>query len=410
MTTHNFLFKFDKRKLNYLALNYSAYGFNFISGLILARKLGPENRGVFAFLNNLFLVTLLIAPLNAKNAASLSQAEIRLDNPRKTKPLDLIKVFTISIMVSIILSFSYFLFLENRFEKNLVILFCLANLSNSLASIIQIHEGVMRTKNDLKKLAVLRFLGYASPSILVFALYLVDSVTVENVIFGQVVAMVSCFVVVFFVWKSRANLSSIAFQSNAIKTFPSYLSEYLVNFLPLIMVSVSEEFNYIGYFAIAYGYALIADTYFQILESKLYFQISELNKKRGVISGDELRENVKHLFVSQLFFAPGAFLIPILYGKAYANSTLIALILLAVRFLYSIVKFENILLNAAFRSFRIPMLLNFSYIGVSILLFLVGKFVLNIDHPWVVGIVASSTVMPLVGAKILGSIVEKNAR
>jgi len=393
--------RFSRSKINYLLSNYFAYVLNFFSGLILARKLGPENRGIFSYLSNLYLVTLFLAPLNAKNAASIAQANLNVFEKPSIRKLNRSNLYFISFILCSFLSLIYLLFLKNRFEMKIILIFCISNLFNSFAILNQIEEGKFRTQHRLQELAVLRFLGYATPSFLIFLLFILNRVKIEYVIVGQAIAMSSCFCYLFLLKKSDNNLSAISFTRGIKNTYVSFAAEYFVNFIPLIFVSYTENLTYLGLFAIAYGYSLIADTYFQVIESRLYFDLANPNQSDSNKVRKLFPKNILNLLVSQLVFVPAAYLIPYLYGAAYEKSSNLAVILIGSKFLYSVVKLENIYFNVLFQKFRIPITLNFGYLILAVSSFIVSDHLFAIQHSWIVSIVIAGIGISLTGCFLL---------
>jgi hypothetical protein len=399
--------RFIANKAHYLVFNYFAYGLNFLSGLILARKLGPDNRGVFAYLSNLYLVTLYLAPLNAKNAASIAEASVQGVHEIPKRGINRIKLFILSLILTMLLSLTYLLFLRTKIDLKILVIFCIANLFNAFGVLNQTQEGKFRTQHRLNKLAMLRFLGYATPSILIFILFFLNMVKVEYVIFGQSVAMLSCFGYLYFYDKSEKFLRIDKFAEGMKKTFASYTAEYFVNFVPLILVTITEDFQYLGFFAIAYGYSLIADTYFQIVESRIYFDLANRKASIEFKVFSVFPKNVRNLFISQIIFIPLALLIPFLYGHAYEVSSKLAVVLIVSKFLYSIIKMQNIYFNVLFENFKIPVYLNFCYLFFAFGAFEISHGFLELRHPWGISIIIAGLITSLVGIVYLFRLTRK---
>jgi O-antigen/teichoic acid export membrane protein len=393
--------KFTKRhsdKISYIFFNYFAYLMNFASGLILARGLGPENRGIVAYLSNLFLITLIFAPLNAKNASSIAEAEKRKKLNSQNREFSTLGFTIISTFITLSISIIFYYYLIESLPSNLVVLFCIANLFNSLAIVIQIREGILRTQNKLHQLAIIRFLGYATPSFFIFILFFAKKIEIEYVIFGQVVAMLSTSLFVIIRKYPAPEYSHTDFSEKALKTFASYFLEVLSIFTPLMLVMLSEQYTYIGLFAIAYGFSLISDTYFQIVESKVYFHLAKIEKIRPKSAFAIMYHNARSLFFAQLIFIPFAFLIPILYGKSFSGSVQIAIFLILFKYFLSILKIESIYINLVLKRYLVPIILNGFYVFISFFIFLSLQHFTNIEHPWILAVMIPSVVLPIMGA------------
>jgi len=395
MLPHKNSFRIDKDKVVYILINYSAYGLNFLSGLILARKLGPTNRGIYAYLSNLYVVAAFLISMNAKNASSIAQSDLIVNSNSEVNKLKIIKIYLVAAAVTCILSVIYFFYLKNFLDTRLVVIFCLANLVNSLLVVIQIHEGMLRTNNELQKLAILRFLGYGAPSLIVIVLFFFKSVEIELLVLAQSVAVLSCFLYVSFRLKTSVEFSMEKFRENAIRTYVSTALEFLIYFMPLMFVSISEDFAYIGHFVIAFGYVLISETYYQIIESKFYLSLSSSEGRKSYNAIALMKQNVRNLFLSQLVFIPGAYLIPVLYGTDYSESTKIALILILYRFLIAIVKLSNIYFNLVLKKFKFPIIQNSVHVATAMIAFFYTELFTGRTNPWIIAVIFSSIVISL---------------
>jgi O-antigen/teichoic acid export membrane protein len=115
----------------YMLVNYCAYSLNFLSGLILARTLGVEQRGLLAFITSFYLVTLLLASFNSKNGSTF--AYIKNSNESAVIshfPLRrlFLRVFIVSTACTAILA----LFLFKKIEINNLIYFSISSLTCGL--------------------------------------------------------------------------------------------------------------------------------------------------------------------------------------------------------------------------------------------------------------------------------------
>lgn len=375
------------KSIGYILRNYLAYGLNFLSGLILARKLGPHGRGNLAFLSSFFYITLLIAPLNLRNASSLAQI---LQKETKKNIFGKRQLIIISLLLTFSLTLLYLIFIHDNFETIVLICFSVANMSCFLTSFIYIHEGIYRVEGSLSQLGTLRFLGLALPSFYVFFLLAIGKVEIKYLILSQFVAVMGCFCYILF---NKRDLTIFSFDEIikfSLKSYPSHILEYVANYMILLTVNFSQSPEDIGHFVIAYGFTLIAETPYSIVESDLYKK-SQKSINRLVVNQKKILLNcIAKLSLIQFPFLPAALLIPMIYGDEYSSSSWIAIVLIVARFFYSIVKLANIQGMINNSNFTNSAVINFGYI-LAYSIFLAIFSILFESNAWIPACILSSS-------------------
>jgi O-antigen/teichoic acid export membrane protein len=378
--------------------NYSAYSLNFLSGLILARTLGVDQRGTLAFISTFYLITLLVVPLNSRNGSSF--ASIKNSNRTSiTTHFPFKKMFFRVFIVVATCTAIFDLILLKKIEPGYLIFFSVSNLACGLTFYIYFVEGIYRVKENILDLAVLRFLGLAVPSIYIFLLFALGKVEIKLVLLSQFLAVISCTIFL----KSRGPLK-ISFRYDEYseqvkKTFLGYALEYLANIVILISITFTSSTKTIGYFAIAMSFAMISETFYPVVESRMLNMIKTL-----IASGDSPNLNplvtaIKEIVLSQLIFIPLAFAIPAIYGKEYGQSVYFAIVLIFAKCIYSIVKLCN---NYAVISdrFNVPIILNSIYLLVYIVSFYILQ-TLDLQISWQISSILASLFVASIGFMLI---------
>lgn len=379
------MIKISKERAVYLLLNYSGYALNFISGLILARELGPFVRGEYSYLATFFYITLMIAPLNLKNAVSLAISEksnLEIESPIKPLRL-LILAFSLTLAMN-----GFFLsFLRDEFENAILLSFLISNTLCFLSSYIYLFEGLYRSNSQIGRLGLLRLLGLGLPSVYVFLLYAFSSLNLQSLLLSQAIATLGCCTYVIWGRSELPKLDQKRVSHLAIKTYPGYALEYLIAILVLISVNLTEKSTTLGHFAIAFSFSLIVDTLYPYFESKIY---TLLDSSARVSSVSIIVDKLKSLLLSQLVLIPGSWLIPIVYGQEYSESVLMAVVIIFGKFAYSAVKFMNIYNTIIEKDYISPITCNFMYVAMYTFLLMYFKN-LGFDQPWRISLLITST-------------------
>ena len=377
--------KISKERAVYLSLNYSGYALNFMSGLILARELGPFVRGEYSYLATFFYITLMIAPLNLKNAVSLAISE--KSNLEVEFPIKPMRLLIVAFFVTLAMNAFFLSFLRNEFENAILLSFLISNTLCFLSSYIYIYEGLYRSNSQIGRLGLLRLLGLGLPSVYVFLLYAFSRLDLQSLLLSQAIATLGCCAYVIWGRSKLPKLERKRVSHLAIKTYPGFVLEYLIAILVLISVNLTEKSTTLGHFAIAFSFSLIVDTLYPYFESKIY-TLLDSNAKVGSVS--IVVKKLKSLFLSQLVLIPGSLLIPIVYGQEYSESVLMAVVLIVGKFAYSAVKFMNIYSTIIEKDYSSPATCNFMYVAMYTFLLMYFKN-LGFDQPWRISLLITST-------------------
>jgi hypothetical protein len=386
----------------YVGANYAAYILNFFSGLILARGLEPEGRGEFAFLSSLFLVTLLLAPINSRNGSSL--ASMKEQNWSKNDggfPFRKISIWVLIITLTCTLVF--FFVLSGEFDTKTLFYFSVSNLACGLAFYMYFAEGIFRVEERLFELAMLRFLGLAMPSLYIFVLFFLGTLNLELVLLSQFLAIISCFLFLKCRVIIEPKFRYITYSNQVKKTFLGYSLEYIANISILLSISFTEDAQSIGHFAVAMSVILISETFFPLIESRMLNRVHQSSSNEKSMSLGPLMTAMKELVVSQIVFVPLVFLIPLIYGTAYNESINFALVLMIARLLFSAVKLFNFYAVLSNR-YEIPTSLYSIYVVLYTSNFLFFKWNSH-EFSWQI-----SSILASFGAALLGFFLIRNLK
>jgi len=382
-------------RLFYLFANYSAYGLNFLSGLILARNLGAEQRGVLTYITSFYLLTLLIVPLNSRNGSTLASIK-NFDTTSTGKPFPFKKIYVRVFVVAIVITVIFDFLLWHTTEKNYLIFFTISNLACSLCFYQYFVEGIFRVEENTLDLAVLRFLGLAIPSFYVLLLFAFDKIEVEFVLLSQFLAVTSCTVFLIRRKRVKVNFSYDEFSEQVQRTFIGFALEYLANIIILLSITLTANIRTIGYFAIALSFVLISETFYPLIESRMLNKINASISNTESVNLSPLFDAIKELIASQSIFLPLAFMIPVVYGDEYSQSVYFALVLIFVKCNYSIVKLYNHYAVISDR-FRYPIMVNMVYLLVYVVSFCVLQQ-LNSSNSWQIASIISSLLVLFIGS------------
>ena len=385
-------------RMSYLLANYSAYSLNFLSGLILARTLGPEQRGTLAFITSFYLITLLLAPLNSRNGSSFASIKNSNKLSVRTK-FPFRKIFLRVFMVATASTIIFDLILIDKIEITYLLFFSISNLACGFTFYIYFAEGIFRVKESIFDLAVLRFLGLAVPSLYIFLLFALDKVEVELVLLSQFLAVISCYIFLKSRGTLEINFSYETYSERVKKTFLGYVLEYSANLIILFSITFTSSDKTIGYFAIAMSFAMISETFFPVVESRMLKNINTSVAKDDIPSITPVITAIKEMILSQSIFVPLAFVIPTIYGTQYNESVFFAIILIFAKCIYSIVKLCNSYAVVSNR-FDIPITLNSVYISVYLVLFYATQ-AFDLQNYWQISCILTSILVASIGFMLI---------
>lgn len=374
----------------YMGANYSAYLLNFISGLILARKLGPEQRGALAYVSSFYLVTLLLVPMNSRNGSSLAAIKSKEWVPAE-ESFPFKKLHLRAFIIAIACTSLFSALIAQRTDNLTLVMFSISNIACGLTFYIYFTEGIYRASEKIFDLAVLRFLGLAIPSIYVFILFAFDKLQVYLVLLSQFFALLACFLFLRSKGSLVVSFDYGNYTHQVRKTYLSSILEYTVNFLIFFSVILTGSDELIGLFVVAVSLTMVSETFFPLVESRMFKKLVDSYNQGGAWSKVPLRQAIKEMIASQILFIPLAFAIPIIYGDEYQKSVGFAVVLIIAKYNYSIVKLCNSFASILDR-FELPVRLNAIYL-VFYSVCLWGATLLGLRDAWQwSAIVASSGV------------------
>lgn len=382
----------SQSRVVYMGANYSAYLLNFISGLILARKLGPEQRGVLAYVSSFYLVTLLLVPMNSRNGSSLAGIKTKEWVPGQSS-FPFKKLYFRAIMIAIACTLVFSTLLTQRIDTRTLVVFSMSNLACGLTFYIYFAEGIYRASEKIFNLAVLRFLGLAVPSIYVFILFAFDKVQVNLVLLSQFFALLACFLFLRSKGRQVVRFDYTDYVYQVRSTYLSSVLEYVANFLIFFSVILTGSEELIGLFVIAVSLTMVSETFFPLVESRMFKKLEGSYAKNEVWSKVPLWQAIKEMVMSQILFIPLAFTIPLIYGAEYQRSVGFAIILIIAKCNYSIVKLCNSF-SAIVDSFELPVRLNSFYLIFYSVIFCGANF-FGLRDDWQWSSIVATTVVAL---------------
>lgn len=388
----------SQSRVFYMGANYSAYLLNFISGLILARKLGPEQRGVLAYVSSFYLVTLLLVPMNSRNGSSLAVIKSK-DWVPEGGSFPFKKLYLRALIIAIISTSVFSALLAQKTDNVTLLMFSISNIACGLTFYIYFIEGIYRASEKIFDLAVLRFLGLAVPSIYVFILFAFNKLQVHLVLLSQFFALLACFLFLRSKGSLVAGFDYSNYTHQVRKTYLSSILEYVVNFMIFFSVILTESEEFIGLFVVAISLTMISETFFPLVESRMFKRLEHSHNQNGVWSKVPLRQAIKEMIVSQIPFIPLAFAIPIIYGDEYQNSVGFAVVLIVAKYNYSIVKLCNSFTSILDR-FDLPILLNAIYLGFYSACVWGANF-LGVHNAWQWSAIVASSVVALLSLMLI---------
>jgi O-antigen/teichoic acid export membrane protein len=284
-------------RLIYLAANYFAYALNFLSGLILARNLGPEQRGTLAFIPTFYLVTLFIVPLNSRNGSSFASLKTPVWNSEQSS-FPFKKLYIYVTILSVAVTFVIVVILFKEIPTSYLIYFAISNVTNGLMFYMCFSEGLFRAKEKLFDLAVLRFLGLGIPSFYIFILLALDELRIDFILLSQFFAVMSCFLFLKMRGPLRPTFSYQTYSSQVKKTYAGHGLEYLSHYIIVFTVSLTSSSSDIGYFAVALSFSMVAETFFPLVDSRMLRKIHKSRSNGLSVDNRILKNAIKEFLVS----------------------------------------------------------------------------------------------------------------
>lgn len=350
--------------IRFILATYIAIILNILSGIILARTIGPEQRGILTYYLNFLLLSSFLSAFNMNNATASTLAKNQL-NLKPIKKGDLSLLLAIGFIISFASSLFYFFVSRNSNQIN-ENYFLILMLLNSFSSLIALYEGIWKFNNSIHFLTISRFTGLAIPSLLTIFLVLINKVEIKYLLLGHFFATSTNLFTVYMYYRRTCNVR-IPHIGDIVKIgffgFPSYLIEYLVTWIIPFLILHQDGARTLGWFAVAMSFANLADVSYNALEAKNYRFITSFLKKENQPSLIVLARLAFPIFIMHCIFIPLAFLIPLIYGDSFNNSKNFAIIILLIRFPIILARGINSYLIIHMRNFK-SFLIYFAFVLV----------------------------------------------
>ena len=318
--------------IRFSMITYLAIALNVLSGVFLARSLGASQRGVLAYYANFLLLSSFIIASNVSNATArtLVNSACQAKNlPKNNKRIFLYLGLLMAAACAYVIA--DLVIADWKINKNYFIALILANAFGALTSM---YDGYWRFNNSISFLTWSRFLGLAAPSVFTIFLIAVGYVEIQYLLLGQLVVTIMSFGLILFFTKRNPHTQfpeSRKILKSAFYGFPTYIAEYLVSWIvPFFILSV-EGSEVLGWYVVAMSYSLLADVTYSALEAKNYRFMTTFSKHEGAPKLKVFIRNSSPILGMHLVFIPFVFLIPIIYGEEFANSSLFAIAILVIR-------------------------------------------------------------------------------
>jgi O-antigen/teichoic acid export membrane protein len=311
---------------------YLAIAINVISGVLLARTIGPTQRGKLAYYANFLLLTSFISAANVSNGTARTLVGKDLESTKNPKSQTSSFIF-IGFLMAAIPAYLISTLMISEWEINKKY-FIFLIMTNALGAFTSLYDGYWRFNNSIKFLTWNRFIGLAAPSIFIIILILLGKAEIRFLLLGQfIVTILNLGTIIFFQKKQpRTQLpESREILKSAFYGFPTYLAEYFVSWVVPFFILRVEGSKVLGWYVIALSYALLADVSYSALEAKNYKLMSSFSNHDNKPQLGLFLKNSLPVLGMHLVFIPFAFLIPFVYGKDFANSSLFAIVILVAR-------------------------------------------------------------------------------
>ena len=319
----------NRSTIIYLIANYAGVFLNVFSGILIARNLSTDTRGLMAIISLSMSIMIFITAGNSSNSAMLSGTALSQHNSRTEirniyKPLILL-----SFLLFLFCSPFFFFVIYHKANLELGFLFTIACIPFIFNALIYYAEGLMRRNGSIDYLSLNRFIGLAIPSIYVFILIFSGKLQIQYLVFSQTL------VTLILLYSNKRYLRK--FEKNYVQKFNSfvlsifrnsgfYVFEFLAGFSLIIFASTYLDLTSLAYLAIAMSFTSLMDAFIPTLESKFYLYFENADFKDKVVK-IKLSKKLILIVCFDLLFIPAAFTIPIFFGEKYSTSSSLAVVL-----------------------------------------------------------------------------------
>jgi O-antigen/teichoic acid export membrane protein len=319
----------SRSSIVYLFANYAAVFLNMLSGILLARKLSTDTRGLVAIISLCMTIMIFITSGNSSNSAMMSgNSTIRDDSRIELRHI--YKHLTLfSFVLFLVCSPFFFMFIYDKSDLKLSFLFIIAAIPFIFNSLIFYAEGIMKRNGSVFQLSLNRFIGLAIPSIYIFILNFLGLLQINYLVFSHTL------VTVVLLYSNKRYLRSIEkdyvqkfyyFVSTSVRNSGFYVFEFIAGYSLIIVASICLDLTSLAYLAIALSFSSLMDAFIPTIESKFYSYFANADFKNRIFRS-KLYKKLIAIVSFDLLFIPATLIIPILLGEKYEISSKLALIL-----------------------------------------------------------------------------------
>lgn len=321
-----------KNEILFTIFTYFGTATSIVSGVLLARHLGVNDRGNLAYYSSFILLACFFSSFNfSSGTARIIDQNLAISTEKNW--VKFAKIIGIGYLLSA--TFACLVIfgdvIQNENEKN-YLLFLLT--ATGLAAISSYFEGVWTYFGTLKFVSVSRFIGLFIPAFYSVMLVIYNKATIRNLLLSQLLVLICNAILIIIFLKHEQNIKlpdfNITFKS-AIRGMPTYLIDYFSGWYITYSIMHLDGAFALGNFAIAISLTSAADSIFGASRVKYY----KLLVHHNIMNFNELlikllRSTGPSLLL-HIIFIPTAFLIPKIYGPDFYPARKIAIFLLLSR-------------------------------------------------------------------------------
>lgn len=329
----------------YILANYLALLVNFFSGVLIARELGAQSRGIYALIASIFGILLAFGTFNYSGGTL--QASMFAKEAEKNRKLSALKVpgfvgLASAVFALIGISLTNLLKAWKEYENVIVG----AAIVSSLGAVSAYIGSLFVMNHLIVRMAISRFVGLSGLSIMVILLYLSNKITIENLLLCQILTTIGIASTSLLLFSTSGKLrlppDNIIIK-NSLIGLPKYVIDF---FVPIYLYStISSEYGavFLGIYIVAWGWASLSDALLPVIESQLYNYYSFKGLQNNAIRN--LFNKILIMFIFNLSLTPTLILIPFLFGEEFNKSVQTGIFLFAFKFLGQATSILEIIAN-----------------------------------------------------------------
>lgn len=333
-----------RQHISYIFANYLALLVNFFSGVLIARELGAQSRGVYALIVSIFGVIFAFGTFNYSGGTLQAGMFAKAEKTRKSSFLKVPGFVGLIAAVFALIGISLTNLLKAfREYENFIIG---AAVISSLGAVSAYIASLLITNHLVIKMAISRFVGLGGLSLMVIVLYQANKITIENLLLCQIltsIVIASTSLVLFFTSNEiRLPPDNIVIK-NSLIGLPKYIIDFFVPIFLYYTISSKYGAVFLGAYVVAWGWASLSDALLPVIESQVYKYYSFNGFQNIAISN--LFKKIIIMFIFNLSLTPTLILIPFLFGEEFSQSVQIGMFLFAFKFLGQATSILEIIAN-----------------------------------------------------------------